>query len=191
MPPSPNPYQFDPDDRRVIRNKIDRLVRRGRFDAHEGDEVEQELLLHLWKQLPQCSLARGNRRAFVVTLIDNALANYLRGRNAAKRHPGSLRSLDQPVRHDAERLPLGESLSRQDLDARCGRRASPEDAAMLAFDLAAVMARLPEHLRGVLERLLTMSVSEVAADMGVHRSTVYRWIDELREHLRDFDPKNQ
>jgi len=51
------------------------------------------------------------------------------------------------------------------------------------LDLEAALATLPRHLRLIAEDLKTKKPGEIAAAMGVHRSTVHRAIVQIRAHL--------
>lgn len=188
MATNDEPLPINPDEHSVLRRKIRRLVHARRIDEHEGEDVEQDLLTHLWQHLPRCDLSRGSRRAFICTLIDNFLCNYLRFQNAEMRRPRFLESLDRPIKDiDGRRVSLGETVSQSELDTRRGVHPTPQEAAQWALDLAGIAAPLPERLRQLLERLLEMPVESAAKSFGVHRSTLYRWLDELQERLQNFD----
>jgi RNA polymerase sigma factor (sigma-70 family) len=185
-----NPFQFDPHDSRLIRSKIHRLVRHRVMNVHDGEDLEQLSLLHLWQQLPKYDPRRGGRRAFIIRVINNFLSNYLRNSHAAKRHPPSLQSLDQPAKGaGGDPISLGETVSQHEYDTRRGDQLTPEEAAAWALNLAEIMARLPEPLRALLSRLLlSMTVEEAAADLGINRSTGYRRLADLRARLHEIDP---
>lgn len=51
------------------------------------------------------------------------------------------------------------------------------------LDLEAALATLPRHLRLIAEDLKTKKPGEIAAAMGVHRSTVHRAIAQIRARL--------
>jgi transcriptional regulator of acetoin/glycerol metabolism len=51
--------------------------------------------------------------------------------------------------------------------------------------VAGVLATLPDDLRDLAERLKRQSVSEVARELRVPRTTLYRNLERLRRHFAD------
>ena len=190
MAENANSFRFDPNDRQLIRDKIKCLVLDHCIAEHEGDDVEQLLLVELWQHLPAYTPSRGSRRGYMVKLLDSAISNYLRIGHAKKRRPPSLISLDQRVKNSAgESVPLSETIADRDTRTRHARELSPLESAAWSIDLAEIMARLSERHRAMLTRLLrSASIKEIADDFGVRRSTIYRWLEQLKVRLREIDP---
>jgi RNA polymerase sigma-70 factor (ECF subfamily) len=81
-------------------------------------------------------------------------------------------------------IELGETISQREYNARRRRfPRSPAELAQLAGDVADVLAKAPEELRDLAERLKTQSVSEIARDTGVPRTTLYEAVRHLRRRF--------
>jgi RNA polymerase sigma-70 factor (ECF subfamily) len=156
--------------RDLIRRKARQLARHAGPHHHDPEDVEQELTLRLLRAMPRYDPARGHVHAFVTAVVERAAAGLLRRCRAKKRGAGPVRSLDAPAA--AEPTDRGDA----------GRAA---DRVGLAADLAAVLAELPADLRGLAERLTRQTLSEVARQDGVPRSTLQRRVDRLRRRFED------
>jgi len=55
----------------------------------------------------------------------------------------------------------------------------------LVHDVAAVLAKLPPKLRDLCERLKHHSITEVAQQLGIPRTTLHDAIGRLRQHFED------
>jgi len=64
-------------------------------------------------------------------------------------------------------------------------RPSGQDAFDLASDLTEALAKLPDDLSALAERLKTQSLSQAARDLGVPRSTLQRQVQRLRQCFED------
>lgn len=174
MPPSGTPDDFDPTIRRMIAAKARRLVGRYGLQPQDRPDVEQELAARVIPRLEDYVPGRSTPAAFAAMVVAKAVANLLRDRRARKRTPPPRPGPPAP----AEDVP----------DPRAeGDRRRRE----LADDVAAILADLPTELRALAERLKAGTVSQVARQTGVPRTSLYRPVEELREvferaGLRDY-----
>ncbi len=157
----------------IIRRKIKQLVGRTGFTRQDREDLEQELLLRLLQSLHLFDPDQAHQNVFVTTVIERAVAMILRERLAKKRHNGGVQSLD----HAREKV--GDSTEPVD------PRRSHEEQIDLATDLAEVLARLPDDLRALAERLKAQSLSQAAREMGIPRSTLQRQVQRLRRCFED------
>ncbi|GIW55530.1 MAG: hypothetical protein KatS3mg082_1934 [Nitrospiraceae bacterium] len=157
----------------IIRRKIKQLVGRAGFSRQDREDLEQELLLRLLQSLHLFDPAQAHRNVFVTTVIERAVAMILRERLARKRNGGTVQSLDHA--HEKAR----------DATEPADPRRSHEDQINLATDLAEVLAKLPDDLRALAERLKRQSLSQAARDLGVPRSTLQRQVQRLRQCFED------
>jgi len=171
-------------DREVIRGKVYRLVGRN-FSVEDGEELEQDALLHLWRRLQRYKPTRGKRRAFVSRVVANFIAARLTARQAKKRKPRAVRSLSDPAG------PLGagtlaDTVERRHQDAARGRH-RPLDAASamkLALEVADVLAGLPEPHRKLAGLVMQgETLVEAARILRIHRATAKRWAWQIGEAL--------
>ncbi|GIW56165.1 MAG: hypothetical protein KatS3mg082_2569 [Nitrospiraceae bacterium] len=164
---------FDKFIRGIIRRKIKQLVGRAGFTRQDREDLEQEMLLRLLQSLHLFDPDKAHQNVFITTVIERAVAMILRERLAKKRNGAAVQSLDQATDSAGE--------SAEPVDPH----RSHEQQVDLATDLAEVLAKLPHDLRALAERLKHQSLSQVARDLGVSRSTLQRQVQRLRECFED------
>ncbi len=168
---------------RLIRRKARQLARLPGFSLSDCEDIEQELRLKLLKHLASYDPQQGCRQAFVTALVERQAANLLRAKRAEKRDHRSVRSLSMVVAEDEEEGPveLADTISQRHLDARLGRATREEhELAELAMDVNDVIAGLPPELGELARRLKTDSLSQIARDLGVPRTTLADRVQKLR-----------
>lgn len=159
--------------RGIIRRKVRLLIGRAGFTAQDREDLEQDLVLRLLQSLDLFDPEQAHPNVFITTVIERAVAMILRERRAKKRDSGVVHSLDR----------IKEASSTEPADPRRG----DEEASDLASDLVEVLARLPEELRILAERLKSQSLSQAARDLGVPRTTLQRRVQRLRQCFEDAD----
>ncbi|GIW85376.1 MAG TPA: sigma-70 family RNA polymerase sigma factor [Dehalococcoidia bacterium] len=190
---SASPKQLDAFAARLIRRKARQLVGRAGFTRSDRDDIEQELALKLLKQLSAFDPGEAHWHVFVTTVVERYAASLLRDKRAEKRDHRRATSLHVLIETgDNGPVELAETVGRREQDARLGRDPrSDEERAQLAGDVADVLADLPADLRDVAERLKHDSVSQVARDLGLPRTTLLRRMEHVRRAfegagLRDY-----
>jgi RNA polymerase sigma-70 factor, ECF subfamily len=178
--------------RGIIRRKISQLIGRAGFTEQDRKDLEQEIIQRLLQSLPSFDPNQAHRNVFVTTVVERYVANILRNKQADKRDHRRISSLHTAADiGEDEPVELAETISQRELDARLGCESrSDQHLADLAQDVAEVMAKLPEELRTLAERLKTGTVSDVARDMGIPRTTLYESIRQLRKRFEDADLKD-
>lgn len=175
---------------RLIRRKARQLVGKARIAEGERDDIEQELRMALLERLSRFNPQRSHWQAFVLAVIDRRVATLLKSRRAKKRkHRENLLSLSSLVSGE-EGLPaeLGDTLLPKHQEFLVGAILNDHQSAFaLADDLAMVMARLPPELRRLCERRRTKSVTEIANELGVPRSTVDGWFAKIAAAFAEAD----
>ena len=177
----------DPFTRGIIRRKVKQLIGRAGFTSSDREDIEQELWLKLIKHLPAFDPKKGTRQAFVVTVVERYAANIFRNKRAEKRDHRRACSLNVTIEFTRDGpTELAQTISDRELDARLGRdRRSDEERADLAMDLDNVIATLPEDWQTLLELRKTQTISEVAREMGVPRTTLNGRILRIRQRFED------
>lgn len=155
--------------RGIIRRKIKQPVGRAGFTRQDCEDLEQELLLRLLQNLHLFDPDQVHQNVFVTTVIERAAAMILREHLAKKRYDGGVQSLDHA------RQKVGDSTE------PVNPRRSHEEQIDLASDLAEMLARLPDDLRALAERLKCQSPSQAARDLGVPRTSLQRQVERLRK----------
>jgi len=170
--------------RGIIHRKVRMLIGRAGFREHERQDLEQELVLRLLQSIPLFDAKQAHWNVFVTTVIERAVAQILRDRRAAKRNGGDqVGSLDTFLETEDEGevrvlLPIIEDQS------------TLHERADLSIDIVSVLARLPDDLRDLAQRLQRQSLSQAARDLGVSRSTLQRRLEHLRRHFEEAGLKN-
>jgi RNA polymerase sigma factor (sigma-70 family) len=185
MAHAPHPSD-DPFVRNLVRRKARQVV--GRAGIRPGDvpDIEHDLLVAFQQRLPAFNPRRANLHAFATVVVNHRLANLLRDRRALKRNRSNTASLSTPIRtKDSSLVELAETVGEGAQDARTGRQPpTAEEASDLALDVAEAQAALPDRLRAVAERLkIGDSITCIAADLGVPRTTVQHWIKQIRRRF--------
>jgi len=171
-----------------IRKKARQLVGKSGFTRWDIDDICQELTLRLFRAMLSFDPNQGHWAVFVTTVVERSAASLLRDKRAEKRDHRRVRSLNVVIADDEHEGPveLGDTVGRRELDARLGQASRDEhDLAQLALDIAGAIAGLSPEMRELAERLKTDSVSQIARDLGVPRTTLNDRVRELRRQFED------
>jgi RNA polymerase sigma-70 factor (ECF subfamily) len=144
------------------------------------DDLRQDLLLDLIRRLPRYDPRRGNLGAFAGVILRNQASRMARQIHHRRRSQGgALVSLDAPCASGTELL--GATLAEADgLGAWQGQHRTPVEEVSLRHDLACALGALPADARDLCVALATRSVSSMAGDDGLSRSSLYRRLTGLR-----------
>jgi RNA polymerase sigma factor (sigma-70 family) len=167
-----------------IRRKARELSRQPGFSRSDREDLQQQLCVRVLERLPQFDPQQGCFNAFVKLIVRQFAANARRHNRAEMRDRTNDASLNVLVDGEEGPLELAQTIGRHELNARLSREERPVDEAIdLATDVAQFVASLPTRLRHIAERLQERSPAQVAAELGVHLSTVYRDLKLLRERF--------
>ena len=149
-------------------------------------------MLDLLTRLPKYDPGIAERSTFISRIVNCRVASIIAARKAGNRdwrmNAFSLNANDPACEEPTERqerISEGEYLMRVGLINR-----PPEDQRDLVMDMARAFELLPENFRDLCERLKTQTVSEIALDLGIPRSTIYEAIQKLREIFEAAGLKN-
>lgn len=150
-----------------IEHRAARLARLFCLDPSARDDIRQQL----WLRAVQ------------------AADRYRPGRNASLDHFVRLH-LDYEYRDLRKELTAERAFGRVPATGPCPRWPTTEPdhrpSCDLRLDIEAAEERLPDRLKTVTLRLRHLTPAQIAAELGVHRGTVYRELVLLREVLEDF-----
>jgi RNA polymerase sigma factor (sigma-70 family) len=168
----------------IVRKKVRQIIGRAGFMAQDREDLEHELFARLLQSLKCFDPNQSHRNVFVTAVVERDVANILRDKKAEKRNHRRISSLNVMVNiTDEGPTELAQTIGQHELDVRRGRHPrSDEDLAQLVSDLADVMAKLPEELRDLAERRKTQTVSEIAREMEMPRTTLNESFRRLRRH---------
>lgn len=175
--------RYDGVPARVVRNvrfKAKQLARRRAVPGMDADDLEQDLMLDLLQRRDRYDPNRASFETFAEHIVNHRIATLTSptGRLRAER---TMTSLDAPIGCDDE----GDAVSLIDImPARSGLYADesdePETPIGLRHDVIRFRAALKPGLRRYANILGDENASEAARVAGVHRSTVYVRIAEMR-----------
>jgi RNA polymerase sigma-70 factor (ECF subfamily) len=167
---------------RCVRRKSRQLVGRAGLTASDREDVEQELRTRLLESVSTYDGEKAHWNVFVTTVIERQAAKLLRDLRAEKRDHRRISSLSQPVEVEGDGcVELGEVIGQEHLDARRLQQSlSDLEYLELKTDVGTVLADLPEELRDICERLKEQSMSEVARELDMPRTTLQRYIARIR-----------
>ncbi len=152
--------------------RVGRLVEAFHLNEDEADDLRQDMVVELLKAATRHDPDRSQRNTFINRTLDRYYLHVARALANRQKHESM-----HPMSISA--MP---NFSPTVNDPRQGER-SEQECVDLAIDLAEVVSKLPPELQRICEALRVYKPSEVARQLGVHRSTIYRAIDEIRKHF--------
>ena len=169
----------DPYAVRTVRCAARRMVRQPNLNPQELEDLEQELMLHLFTRLERFDPRRAGQKTFIARVVEAKVGEILKGRRFLKRWDDTFTrhfgpSLEQEQEEETESglaAPLwagiegGVILATDETDAHL-------QALDFRLDVDRVMETLPEPLQAICKRLWTDSLTEIGADEGLTRSAM-------------------
>ena len=170
----------------LINRKVNMLIGRLGFKQEEREDLRQELLARVIKSLDRFDPIVGSINPFITAVVDRYVSNILRARNADKRSSGRMASLNLNIKCE-EGCPteMIQTIGDREGDRRLGRERTLNEEQLndLRLDMEAVVIRLPKRLQDFLELRKTLNLNEIVNELGVPRSTLANWMDEIRQHF--------
>lgn len=174
---------FDPSGclAKLIKHKARKISHRPGMSRSDAPDLAQIAWVGVVEALPSYDPSRGSLMAFLASVVENALASHLRWRFAEMRSP--LReecSLNEMVRD-----PEGNLVERHELIEAAGY--DPTERIDREFDVATVLARMPDDLRAVAITLAHGTVHSTSKALGISRPAVERAMEQIRVVFEDAD----
>ena len=177
----------------IVKRKVRQIVGRAGYTRQDKEDLEQELLTRLLQGLRSFDPDVAHRKSFVTAIVERAVATILRDAEAQKRDHRRISSLQRLVNlTDEGPTELAETIGDREYNGRrCRDPRSDEDLAQLVTDLAEVIDSMPGELRDLAKRMKTQSISAIAREIGVPRTTLNDAVRRLRQRfeqagLRDY-----
>jgi hypothetical protein len=156
----------------------------------DEEDIEQELLVHLMKELPKQNPQRGNLFALANKVVNSRKWNILRFHNAQKRNNRRVKSTDDDFAPNArfceDAVPEGRFVV-EEQQARKHKAVHHRGQmwySSLQHDLELVMKDLSPVLLDLAVRLMHESPTEISEDTGVPLSTIS---DRQKQILKVFE----
>jgi RNA polymerase sigma-70 factor (ECF subfamily) len=183
------PGEWTPTDyaAKLIKWKAKQLVGKYGFTDADREDIEQQLLLHLWRRW---SGYNSNRHpdAFAKVVVRNAVASLVERQRAIKRGGGRRQlSLNDPVGEEEERtIEHGDLVDQDSALRRLGRTQRPfTDEADLRLALKEVRDSLPPEAQELVDLLAKYNPTEISQATGIPRGTLLDRITKLRKPLSE------
>ena len=151
--------------------QVARLSRSLDLREHDEEDVRQELIAELCSAEPRFDPSLASRKTFICRVLTRAAAYIAR----------SIRSRRQGYGRPMVSLSALQAARAEQLHA--SQRDDPAQGVPLWIDLERGLGRLDAKQRKLAEDLKSQTPREIAAESGVHRSTVYRAIAGIREEM--------
>jgi RNA polymerase sigma factor (sigma-70 family) len=166
----------------LIRKKVGQFLGKAGFRTSDRSDLEQSVWTKLLERLTSYKPEKRRPLGFLAKVIDRVLLNLTRDRFAQKRDFRRVQSLHEQVATSEGYMELGNTIGQEEEDSRQGR--SPRSNAEkvdLVQDVAAVIARLSPDKQELMQQLKDDTLSEVARQRRVPRSTLQAQVRQLVE----------
>jgi RNA polymerase sigma-70 factor, ECF subfamily len=173
--------------RGIVRRKVKQLIGRAGFTKQDRKDLEHDFYVRVLQGMRSFDSDIAHRNKFVTAIVERYVANILRDKQAEKRDYRRVNTLHVMVDiGEGEEVELAQMISQCDLNAQRHRYPrSEEELSRLAQDLAEVMAKLPNELHDLAERLKTQTQVEIARAMGIPRTSLSKLVRQLRQRFED------
>lgn len=193
----PAPIDFDQEfttgfTARYVRHKSRQLVGHVGLKPDDQPDLEQQLLMEVWRAVPQFDPAAGDWRAFAATVVERKATRLLSRRRAEKRKQESkIESLDVRVADaDGVNVSRASQIGSEHRSALTGVHPLDElELTELRIDLETLLGSLTDEERELLDELLDLSQTEVATLHGVSRRTIRGVLERARSRFGQIDGK--
>jgi RNA polymerase sigma factor (sigma-70 family) len=165
----------------VICRTASRLKRRTEFRDYERQDIIQQLWLCLLQNAPQFD-GRVHWNAYAVVVVETAARKMLRELRALKRTAEDDKSSVNA--RDESPAPQGEWTEQDGMRRRGREFSSTIDAIERTVDVHSMVKLLPQHLRPIAEALQHTSVTQLAREYGIPRTTLIYHIAAMRAELK-------
>jgi len=173
----------------TIRHKARQLIGKAGFTKHNVDDLMQELTVDLLERLPKFDPRKAAHTTFVARVIARKISKLIRHRTQGRRdYRREACSVNETIEDgNGGNVERAQTISQDEHDLRTRRHSRSEaDRIDLSLDVSFVISQLPPDLKPLAEHLLTHSITEVARELGIARSTLYETgIARLRAIFED------
>lgn len=162
--------------------KAKTLTRMPMFSADDFEDLQQELMiayLHAW---PSFDPSKGDRRSFIKAAVNNAARNLVVAAEAQKRWTGiTLTSLATAISDQDDSPTLADAISNDDGLWDSVYLGYDQLSVDLRHDLDRAISQLPADLARICLLLKTRTITEIAAETGIPRTTIQDAVKKLRK----------
>lgn len=170
---------------RNVRIRAQYLARSGAVPGMDADDIAQHLRLHLLKRDGRFDPSRALYDTFADRLLYNCIASLAHPtqRLCAERLWIDFDTLVLDAKCD-EALPLSETLPESAALYAAPTRL-PDETMDIRLDIQRMLATLNLNSQSIAGALIDLTPTEVAQELGIHRSTVYAHMKIIRKAATD------
>mgnify|MGYP001212168646 CR=1 FL=1 len=174
-----------------VRKSARQLAGKFGFKSQDRDEIEQQLYLKLARHLRAGDPNDPKWKAFVAITVRRHLATMIRDSKVEKRDHRRTCSIHVQIGTDEGPVELADMIGDHDIPSRRrGANRSPQELLELRLDVLDGVADLSdEHLKEICERLMHDSISQVARDVDIPRTTLKGPLDKIRRRFEELELK--
>jgi RNA polymerase sigma factor (sigma-70 family) len=183
----------DPQANSIVGYKALQMSRKPGFNAEDRQDFKQELMNKVDQGLKSYDPQRSSLYPYVRAIVNHQACNIIRKRLARKRNAGNVASLNVNIEvKNVGFVEMAQTIGNSELDRRLRRerRLSEEDLSDLKMDLEAFMSKLDPQWKEFLRRRATQTTTEISNDMGIARSTLDGWAEQIKNLLVEAGFKN-
>lgn len=173
---------------RIIKFKARQLVGQAGFTDSDRNDLEQEMVIDLLRRLPKFDPSKARRNTFIARIVEHKVATLIEAQTAGVRDYRRYGfSLNERIEYEeGKTIERSDTISQDDYLRRTGRKSTTaQETVELAVDLDVFLNKLPPQLRSLCDRLAAESLTAIATETGVPRSTLYEAVKKLRRLLRE------
>lgn len=165
----------------TVRHHARKLARSPAFLPADVEDIEQELMLDLFQNLPRHNPGKASISTFMAKLVENHALILVEHVQTVKRGGNArVTSLQELVTADEGcEVELGETIPSSATLWNYGELSS-FDAAELRVDVAHALRNLPPSLQGITSRLMMETFTEISVATGIPRSSLYDAASRIR-----------
>jgi len=179
-----NTYRgFDEYAARLIKNKARQMVGTAGYTPLDQQDLEQELMVDLINRLPRFNPAIAKKNTFMIRVVEHRIATIYESRRAGRRDWRLCQSsLNSKLNHKD-----GDTFECIDLvvSPLSGMEVESSVADQYAFqiDFKKALGGLPEDLQDLCMRLKVQTLTEIAQELDVPRTSLYSKLRTIKNHF--------
>lgn len=179
------PDSLDSFTRGFVRKCARQLIGKFGFRHQDREDIEQCLYLKLGKRLRTADPEDPKWKAFVAITTRRHIVSMVRDREAEKRDYRETCSVHVRTGASEKTIDLAATLVWDEIPSHRSQLHRPEQELVeIALDVNQCIADVADNRqREFLERLKTDSISQIARDMDIPRTTLNSWLLKLRQQF--------
>lgn len=169
---------------RLISVKAHKLIGVAGFTELDKEDIEQELILDVIKRLKYYNPAIAKKETFIRHIVDNRIVSLIHERTSkSKDFRNCQKSLNDSIGsiEDDDDCEMLENTTYEGFIRYWSGETLENESIDQMIDIERLVEKLPPDLRVLYDNLLFKPIIEIAQEVGVHRTTLYKRLKKLRK----------